>query len=380
MWARDCDKTTRMTGRAEFVVLHEFPKAEVETRWRECLTHVKFPAHYDSPEFFLEPYWVGRRPFAVLAINDGGINGVLTGCHDGSHVVSGLESRPQLCVADRGSPEVTLNLLLQGLLKESAVASQITVYSWSGTPLQPFSDHGFRHRLLEGNVVLDLSIGAENVFKQFSESRRRNIRLAIKNNVEVFQGSSNEHYLAFYDVYLRWRRTERKIVGTPEVPFETFKQAFQLSRNRRLFLARVSEKIVAGTTLRFFPKGLLESAANASLDECLEFRPNDLLSWRTVEWRCQEGFPRYSLCGAHPFHRRCGGTVSPVLRYRADLTSLKTHMVREDISDFGRRVFRKLPLSLQKSRFEIGSERHRLSRKYVWVASGRRAMLGCLGV
>src|SRR5262249_30244624 len=127
------------------------------------------------------------------------------------------------------------------------------------------------------------------------------------------------------------------------------KQAYQLSGNRHLFLARMSEKIVAGTTLRFFPKGLLEYAANASLDEYLEFRPNDLLLWRTVEWGCQEGFRRYSLCGAHPFLRKSGGTVSPVLRYRADLTWLKTHMVREDISDFGRRVFRKLPLSLQKT-------------------------------
>jgi len=256
--------------------------------------------------------------------------------------------RPQICVADRASGEATLDALARGLLQEAGSASLVAVHTWSQTPLEAFSARGFLRRSLEGNVVLDLSNGAQEVFRQFTENRRRNIRLATKHNVEVFQASAREDFSAFYEVFLSWRKTERKSIEGPQVPFETFEKAFSLRSNRRLFLARYSGKIIAGTTVRFFPKGLLEYAANASLDEYLHIRPNDLLLWKTVEWGCQEGFPRYSLGGAHPFLRKSGGTVLPICRYRADRTWNRRYDLREGIMDEGRKILHKLPAPFER--------------------------------
>jgi lipid II:glycine glycyltransferase (peptidoglycan interpeptide bridge formation enzyme) len=197
--------------------------------------------------------------------------------------------------------------------------------------------------------VLDLSKGAEEVFRQFTVSRRRNIRRAIKHNVEVFEALAREDFSAFYEVLLSWRQTERKTIEGPEVPFETFEKACRLEANRRLFLARFSGKIIAGSTVRFFPKGLLECAANASLDGYLDVYPNDLLLWKTVEWGSKEGFPRLSLGGAHPFLRRSGGTVLPIYRYRADRTWIRRYDLREGMLDMGREALHKLPAPLERT-------------------------------
>src|SRR5262245_53648501 len=79
-------------------IVQRFPNATVERAWRECLTHAAFPAHYVSPELFHEPFFVGKRPFAVLAMEGAQVIGVLSGIHDGNQVVCGLSVRPQVCV------------------------------------------------------------------------------------------------------------------------------------------------------------------------------------------------------------------------------------------------------------------------------------------
>jgi hypothetical protein len=43
-------------------ILHEFPAPDLERAWREFLTRVGLAAHYDSPEFFLDPLRRGNRP------------------------------------------------------------------------------------------------------------------------------------------------------------------------------------------------------------------------------------------------------------------------------------------------------------------------------
>jgi hypothetical protein len=328
---------------ADFLVLHQFPEHDLARRWRDFLAGAECPAHYDAPEFFLEPFWLNMRPFAVLALREGSIHGVLTGHHNGDEVVSGLASRPQICVRDGASSAGALDSLARGLLREAGSSHRITVYSWSPAPLEAFAKYGFRTHATQGSIVLDLSQGPEELFRQFSPSRRRNIRRAERKNVEVFQASSSEDFAAFYAVYRSWRRTERKTIEGTELPFETLENACQLVENRRLFLARFSGRIIAGSTVRFYPKGLLECSANASLDGCQEVFPNDLLLWRTIEWGCREGFRECSLGGTQPFLARSGGEVKPIYRFRADRTWMHRYDLGERLVDTAREVLHKLP-------------------------------------
>src|SRR5579859_5581309 len=109
-----------------FEILHEFPSPEIERAWREFLTRVEIASHYDSPEFFLDPLRRGDRPFAVLALDDNRVRGVLTGFHLGIETLSGLLSRPQICVETAGDT-ATIETLAKGFLAEGNRSELLTI-------------------------------------------------------------------------------------------------------------------------------------------------------------------------------------------------------------------------------------------------------------
>ena|SRR5208282_129056 len=332
-----------------FKILREFPSPDMEKAWRDYLARVEFPSHYESPEYFVEPLWPGKPRFAVLAFENEKVIGVLTGLHAGKDVICGLPARPQISVDPAGDTAAILETLLQGLLAEASSAELVSVYTWAYLKLPPFAARGFRCQQVQGNVVLDLTLGSDALFKQFAKDRRRNIRYAEKNGVEIFEVTNAQDIADSYAVYSAWRETERKTVRGQRVSFEVFEKAARLTGNRLRLLARVEGKPVAINSFRFFPGGLFESSANSSLDEFMHLKPNDLLQWRGIEWACAHGLRRHSLGGSHQFLLRFGGTVIPILRYRLDQTFLRRHDLRDTVEGVGRRIVAKLPPSLGKN-------------------------------
>jgi hypothetical protein len=331
--------------RPRFLVLHDFPAPEIEALWREFLGRVEFPAHYDSPEFFLEPYWTGNDPFAVLAFVDSKIVGVLTGLRHGDEIISGLPSRPQICI-DPGADEVrTSDILAAGLLGEPG-AKLITVYSWASTQLPSFKERGFRVREQEQVALLDLDVGAEAIFNSFAKNRRRDVRLAERNGIEVSEETTSEDLQAYWEVYSAWRKTERKQIRHNR-SFAAVEKVHNMRRNHRRFLARYQGRVIAAAGFRFHPGGVIEYANNCSLDEFMKLLPNDLLVWRSIEWACQRGFKRFSFGGAHPFLRKWGGTVVPIYRYRLDRTLFRRHDLKEGIAGMARNLLGRMPPAMQ---------------------------------
>jgi hypothetical protein len=332
-----------------FKILREFPSPDLERAWRDYLSRAEFPAHYDAPEYFLEPLWGNKPLFAILAIeNERGnekVAGVLTGMHVGKNVMCGLSTRPQISVDPSGDTAAILDTLAQGLLAEASSAELVTVYTWSYLKLPPFSAHGFQCQELEGDVVLDLTLGADALFKQFTKDRRRNIRFAEKNGVEISEVTTAQDIADSYEVYSAWRETERKTIHNRKASFEVFEKAANLRGNRLRLLARVEGKPIAINSFRFFAGGLFESAGNSSLDEFIHLKPNDLLQWRGIEWACRHGLRRHSLGGSHQFLLRFGGTVIPILCYRLDRTWLRRHDLRDTVKG----IVRKLPPSVEKA-------------------------------
>ncbi len=337
-----------MNGENGCVILHDFPPPDMEKLWRDCLSRVEAPAHYNCPEFFLEPLWTGKRPFAMLALDRGSVVGVLTGLHEGTQVISGLQSRPQICVDKTANTETALGNLARGLLAEADKAKLVTVYSWSRMPLDAFESYGFRPRTFEGDIVLDLTKGPDTLFKQMNKKRQK-LRNAMRNGVEIFQATTAEHAQMFYRIYLTWRQTERKTIEGEQIPLAVFEQRVRQRDSFRVFLARYSGQVIAGMTLRFAPEGLVECSNNSSLDDFLYLRPNDLLMWKAVEWACSAGFRRMSLGGAHRFLREFGGEVEPIRRYRLDRTMLRRHDLQEATLDLGRETVRQFPRPVQRA-------------------------------
>ena len=151
---------------------------------------------------------------------------------------------------------------------------------------------------------------------------------------------------------------------------EEFHQTIALKNNRLLLLARHEGKIIAGVVIRFFPHGVMEYAANSSLQDALHLRPNDLLHWRAIEWGCREGMTHYSLGGAHLFLRKFGGEIVPTTRHRLDLSIFRRFAIGDWIAD---RAERARPL-IPGSAGHRGALSKRLGRKAAQPArqDGRR--------
>jgi hypothetical protein len=326
-----------------FEIVRSFPSKRVEVAWREFLNRVESPEQYDAPDFFLEPYWKGCDPFAILAFDNGGrIVGSATGLHKGRTVSCGLQSRPQICIAKDVDASLASDALVDGLLAEAGDAQLVTVYGWEWTPLPSFSRRGFRVRKMEGNVILDLQPGIERLFNQLHKSRRRDIRAALRNGIEVSEEKTPEDLAAYLDVFSAWLRTSRKKIHI-KPDFSATAKIHEMPDNHRRFLARYQGKVIAGSSVRFLRGGMMVYAGNCSYDEYLRLLPNDLLLWKTIEWGCEQGFSTYSLGGAHPFLRKCGGTIVPIYRYRLDRTFLRRYERSEELGDAARLVLRNLP-------------------------------------
>jgi GNAT acetyltransferase-like protein len=322
----------------EPVILHEFPASDLEKNWRGFLSRAECPAHYDSPEFFLEPWAPKSQPFAILALQSGEVVGVATGVHAGKEVISGLPARPQISLDKNIDPLLVSDCLAEGLLRESRSAQLVTVYAWKGTQLPGFERQRFRVRELEGDVVLDLRPGAKTLFERFRQHRRRDIRAAERNGIEVFQEETTEDLHAYWETYQAWRASQRKKIHHNR-SFDMIERVHHLRGNHRRFLARYQSKVIAGIGVRFFQGGLLEFANNCSREEFLDLFPNDLLVWRIIEWACENGFSTCSMGAAHPFLRKWGGTIIPICRYRLDRSLFRHHDLMDDMQNRVRRRF-----------------------------------------
>ena len=313
-------------------ILHRQPGGLIEELWRDCLADADFPTHYTAPEYFLEPGFRNKGPFAILSLSGEEVTAVLTGIRDDAHVQSGLSVRPQIVFSRRADRARAMANLVDGLLVEAASAKLVDLFLWSDIATTIGSR--FRKRRYDGVVMLDLSRGPDALFRKFSENKRRNIKRAIKYGVSVEPAASRAEVSAYHAICADWSR--RKGLHLPEE--EEFRRTFALTNNRLLFLARHDGKIVAGVVIRFFPHGVMEYAANSSLENALHLRPNDLLHWRAIEWGCRVGMTHYSLGASHPFVRKFGGDIVPTTRHRLDLSTFRRFAIGDWILDQAKRV------------------------------------------
>jgi hypothetical protein len=329
-----------------FQVLGGPPDDPTADRWGDFLARADFPCHYVTPSFFHEPQFRSQEPFAILVSQGTRIVAVATGLLAGRSIECGLQSRPQLSIdptADRGLVARTLATAFE---LAYGSARSVTVIAWS--PLPELTLTGFSERVYGGEggiILLDLRRGPDALFREFSESRRANIRKATRRGVQVVEASTEADVAGYYPIYCEWSRSK----GHVPVPYPLFRETLEVRANRRLFLARHDGATIAGVVVRFCPGGVIEFAANASLKSDQSMRPNDLLHWRIIEWACAQGFVTYSLGGAHLFLRRFGGTVASTYQYRLDRTLGKRLELRDRLAAAARSSWKRLPEPLKRA-------------------------------
>jgi hypothetical protein len=314
--------------------------------WNDCLDSARFPTHYTSPAFFKENYVKEKNPFAVLAVDAGIVTAVVTGYFDQKEMNCGTHASPHICVRDGVDLAAAGSALAQGLQAHAPRSTKfINVFAWGDIP--GFQTAGFRVRTINPplcTILLDLSKGKDQLFRECSETRRNKIRRAIRAGVHVTEMNVETEFKEYYELYRHW-------CGYKNVachPYDLQRSVFTDSANRLVLVARHEGHMVGVSTFRFRRPGVIEYAANVSRREESKVRQNDLLLWRGVEWAAEQGeFSTFSMAGAHFFLQKFGGQMHVTFRYSLDRTILRRRDAVDRIRSAVTRVYRSLPPAIR---------------------------------
>lgn len=324
------------------IVITSKPDADVAEKWNAFLANAPFATHYTNPNYFTDPYVRGDR-FAVLATDQAGqITAVLTGVSATGNIASGMFSRPQTVFRTDIDKDKAAAALLEGIRQmANGKHALIDIFTWQ--PVEAFSENGMHSSPSNEStsvVMLDLAAGADAIFAKFSQTRRNEIRKTIRQGlVEIKELETDNELEAMYQIHCDWNARKG---NTPDT-IEQMSTAVRQRDNRRVFIAKVDEKVVAGSFYRFCPGGVVEYAANFSLPEYQRLRPNDLIGWHAIQWACGAGFSHFSMGGSHLFLRRFGGEVMQTWRYRRDNSRFRLHDLKENARVIGLGAYRRLP-------------------------------------
>ena len=323
------------------IVLRSMPDDTFAAKWNAFLADAPFATHYVTPNYFTDPYVRGER-FAVLAAEENGhIAAALTGVADAEKIVSGLFSRPQMVFRNGVDREKAVAALMDGLNQIGDGRQLVELHSWQ--PLARAQSNGMAVEASNAEtsvVMIDLSIGADAIFANFSQTRRSEIRKAIRQDVvEVKELETDAELAELFEMYCDWNKRK----GNQPDTLERMQIAASQRTNRRIFIAKTEGKVIAGSFYRFCPGGMVEYAANFSLPEYQRVRPNVLIGWHAIQWACAERLSYFSMGGSHLFLRRFGGEVMTTYRYTRDDRRFGVQRLTESVREFSVDTYRRLP-------------------------------------
>ena len=147
----------------------------------------------------------------------------------------------------------------------------------------------------KGNeYVVDLKEGVQKVWMNIHHNKRRNIKKALEQGVEIVQSHKNEDLKTFYSL-LESSAERRGFTPYPHSWFEAIWKTYKPELSK-VFLAHWKGKNVSGVFIVIHGKTLYALGAG-SLAIGWEARPNDLLHWKVMEWACENGYLKYNMGG-----------------------------------------------------------------------------------
>lgn len=301
---------------------------ESNEKWADLIAAAEMPTQYGSPNFFIDPFVRGGERFAIAAIdNSQKIAALATGVQQNGVITCGLPSRPQLFFRKGADRQESLRCVFDGIIK-SWDPKFIQLVSWG--EIDGIESLGFERMADSGNnevVLLDLALGYETLFKNFSSARRNGIRKAERFGVEITRLQDDRDIDALYEIHVQWN--QRK--GNAPDDIESFRLGTRQTDSRAVFIAKFEGKVIAGSYFRFLKGGVIEYAGNNSFEEHQHLKPNELLLSHSIRWASTQDLKTFSLGGAHPFLQRFGGNMVRTSVYTSDRTFLKLHRRRQDL-------------------------------------------------
>jgi len=141
--------------------------------------------------------------------------------------------------------------------------------------------------------VVNLEKGVNEIWRNIAHNKRRNIKKAMKEGVEVVQSHNHGDLLTFYSML----EAAEKRAGFLSYPLSWFEAVWKIYKPEELskvFLARWKGKSVSGVFVVIHGKTVYALAAG-SFSEGWKVRSNDIMHWNVMEWACQTGYSKYQM-------------------------------------------------------------------------------------
>ena len=139
---------------------------------------------------------------------------------------------------------------------------------------------------------LDLRDGFENIWKKYSKGHRYNINKAEKMGVYAEVAKTIEDFKEYYNIYQdslkRWGNS-----ATSRYNFNLFENIYnQKSKNTKLWLALVDDKIISGALVFYCNKHVVWWHG-ATLSDFFNYYPSNFLQNVIIEDACKKGYWYY---------------------------------------------------------------------------------------
>lgn len=146
------------------------------------------------------------------------------------------------------------------------------------------------------------------------ENVRNKVRKALKNQLRVEMGNSEQFLSAFHHVF----SLNMRYLGTPCYPKKFFFNiAKEFPDEMKIFLIYYKDRVIGGKMVFFF-KDTVYFIYHSSSREYAKLAPNNLLYWTAIEYACNNN---YKICnmgrsninsGPFDFKKKWGGEVKPL--------------------------------------------------------------------
>ena len=135
----------------------------------------------------------------------------------------------------------------------------------------------------------------ENILSSMSESRRRQIKKAIKNGVEIVEASSIKEVKAFYDILFDLYRNKIK---TPLFAWTFFKD-FYIQSYGKYFLVKYQDTIIGGIMCPILQGKAIYEWFVCGLDDVYKNQyPSVMATYAAIEYANKHNIPLFDFMGA----------------------------------------------------------------------------------
>lgn len=206
----------------------------------------------------------------------------------------GVMRGPLVKIKNKEASRLVENLLksLEDYAKKNRIIQAKILVPEAWSIQEVFHALGYTPTFFMNEYVVSLEKSEDELWKNISHNKRRNIKKATDKGVEIVQSHEYKDLLTFYSML----EASEERGGFSSYPLSWFEAAWKICRPELsdVFLARWKGKDVSGVFTVVHGRTVYALAAG-SFKEGWEARPNDKMHWDIMKWACQKGYSRYHM-------------------------------------------------------------------------------------